>query len=698
MSLSLALAAASLSDRARALVPIVLAPNEVSSAGFPFLSAAAFETFRDTIPHLFAEGSRTLAAADELAAATRSLAPTETETETLRRGLQVVRTIVRTAAITAPSDLWLLRAVLGAFAELGLATRLNAGDAIVADACFVRRDNRRVQLDADELATNLSFLEARGLIERREDPEGPADPDHPSFVAARHPRAQALWAEALVLPAQWLDAVDLWGAVFSGESLPADDRATLQSMGAVAAAALRHDTLPGWLPSWAEVELGFRVLGLVLGLRVAGRTVGVQAGASADASLGSDPRATEARSILSAAGAVTVTHTHGDPSGVTTTWTAVGARMMSRGPGPMGIIEAYRPYMACLVETLVRGRAPVWVSRKANVAASRAANAQTFTGALDALARFCVDHAFSYDVFIEHAMGEGEAIRQRWRRPGGEALTYVGADLEDASIDAAIVTQDKGELPAQVLFVRNANIGRPEAVTEALAAAGISSSGAVMIVGNGFHEVRDQSDSKMTAVFQGYHDAGLVLLFTEASALSVTDLLATAWNTYHAGFTYVHDKSGQGLRPAYGHERQTTSAGLRGSWDDCAQAAGYVRMEAYCPRSRTIYPYKPASGENPSISVTHFFVPATFGHGVCPPQLRARLASSTRIRAALSAQLAFDELDGEERALAAAVLEHSVVSPDGDAALAAALAADPVPRSRLDALGRVMRDVALKPA
>ena len=65
----------------------------------------------------------------------------------------------------------------------------------------------------------------------------------------------------------------------------ADDRATLQSMGAVAAAALRHDTLPGWLPSWAEVELGFRVLGVVLGLRVAGRTVGVQAGASADASL-----------------------------------------------------------------------------------------------------------------------------------------------------------------------------------------------------------------------------------------------------------------------------------------------------------------------------------------------------------------------------------------------------------------------------
>ncbi len=40
-----------------------------------------------------------------------------------------------------------------------------------------------------------------------------------------------------------------------------------------------------------------------------------------------------------------------------------------------------------------------------------------------------------------------------------------------------------------------------------------------MIVGNGFHEVRGQSDSGMVEIFRGYEDAGILLLFTEESAL-----------------------------------------------------------------------------------------------------------------------------------------------------------------------------------
>jgi len=38
----------------------------------------------------------------------------------------------------------------------------------------------------------------------------------------------------------------------------------------------------------------------------------------------------------------------------------------------------------------------------------------------------------------------------------------------------------------------------------AIRAAGESADGAVMIVGNGFHEVRDQTDARMIAVFEGY--------------------------------------------------------------------------------------------------------------------------------------------------------------------------------------------------
>ena len=41
---------------------------------------------------------------------------------------------------------------------------------------------------------------------------------------------------------------------------------------------------------------------------------------------------------------------------------------------------------------------------------------------------------------------------------------------------------------------------------------------------------------------------------------------------------------------------------LPASWTECA-------TRAWCSRGRTIYPYTPPSGHNPSISVNHFFVP-----------------------------------------------------------------------------------------
>ncbi len=53
-----------------------------------------------------------------------------------------------------------------------------------------------------------------------------------------------------------------------------------------------------------------------------------------------------------------------------------------------------------------------------------------------------------------------------------------------------------------------------------------------MIVGNGFHEVRGQSDSRMVEIFRAYEDASFLLLFTEESARAVDDLLQTGWNTY----------------------------------------------------------------------------------------------------------------------------------------------------------------------
>jgi len=289
--------------------------------------------------------------------------------------------------------------------------------------------------------------------------------------------------------------------------------------------------------------------------------------------------------------------------------TPLGKRLFAKGPGPFGIIGAYHGYTTRLRQLLLEGRGNVWVERGANVAASQEANRRTFERANDSLDRFCSDTGFEFKVFIEHAVGRGEATRQRALRSGDAEIQYIGADLEEAAIAAAREERSLGHLPENMLFIAGADIGDPSAVVDFLRARGLKTEGAVMLVGNGFHEVRNQTDERMVEVFRGYHDAGLLLLFTEESALSTEDLLKTAWNTYHAGFRYVHEKSGQGLRPATTGPPPRFGKALPASWTECASRAGYVRAEPYCHRGRTIYPYAMAGRPNPAVSVSHFVVP-----------------------------------------------------------------------------------------
>jgi hypothetical protein len=363
-------------------------------------------------------------------------------------------------------------------------------------------------------------------------------------------------------------------------------------------------SLGHFAPDPQSIELGARLLPIVLGLRAAERHgVVVDAGrfdVVADV-VKDDALVAVAVDTLRAAGVV-------DDGGAVT---VVGRRVLERGIGPFGIIEAYHAYLTHLDEILQKGRGAVWVERGANVAASQDANRQSFERANDALDRFCEKTGFTYEVFIEHALGRGEATRQRWQRANahGQHLRYVGADLEDAAIDAAVAERDAGRLPSDMQFVRSADIGQPALLLQALARAGVRAEGAVMIVGNGFHEVRQQTDAKMTSVLAGYADAGIVLLFTEETGLGVDELLSSAWNTYHAGFKYVHERSGQGLRPAEERAPSPLETTPPLSWAECASAAGYVRVDAFSPRGRTVHPFTPASGVNPAITVTHFCVP-----------------------------------------------------------------------------------------
>jgi hypothetical protein len=492
----------------------------------------------------------------------------------IRDAARIVRQVVRTAAITAPSDLWLLHYVLAALRSTGVADRLLAGEVVVPE---------RSGLVARELGVDLRFLLARGYLLRSGEGFRLAHDAHSRRVLMAS-------ADPVDLPAHLSQA---WARMFRGDPTEPDLKYLEVAARSLGADSEREAGL--WSATPGEIELGFRLVPLVVGLQVSGRLEGfLESGVVTEATAGSP-----AARILEAAGILDPEGRLGD----------LGRRVLDRGPGPMGSIEAYHPYVERLHEILTRGRGEVWVSRSANVAASQLANRKSFETANDRLDQFAAATGFTYSVFIEHALGRGEATRQRFERSGAERIAYVGADLEDAAIDAAIEWQNEGLLPASMRFVRNADIGRPEVLLDALADFGLSAEGAVMMVGNGFHEVREPTDESMTRVFERYAEAGVVLLFTEETALAVEDLLETAWNTYHAGFKYVHERSGQGLRPAGIRPPSAFEESPPASWTECAERAGYVRAHDFCAKSRTVYPYPPPTGHNPSISVTHFFVP-----------------------------------------------------------------------------------------
>ena len=572
------------SPLARELAVVVCAATGVTSAGYPFLSNEAWLRFRDRVPHILAMGPQAIAALDLVVAEAVGAHNVD-----IASAVKVVRTCVLTAAVTAPSDLWLCRYVLGTLAHVGLAQRLIDGEAL---------DVSTAGVDARQLTIDLELLLSRGLVSR----------DHDGRFCARSdsPTALSTLAAFSAPPAWPADVSHLWARLFRGERLPPASRAVLLALGqdVPVRTTIEQDT---WCPTAAEVEAGARLVPLVLGLRASGRHTKLttaDTGSVLDAAAlaaWDRPCAQAAIAVLTACGVL-------DDAGHVT---VCGRRVAETGAGPMGIIEAYHPYMAHLDEILTGdgtgGHA--WVTRGANIAASQDANHDSFARANDALDAFVIDTGYQLSVFIEHAIGRGEATRQRFARPGGAKLQYFGADLEDAAIDACLEEQRAGRLPANMVFVRAADIGVPALLVDAITDAGADPNGAVMIVGNGFHEVREQTDARMVEVFRGYADAGVVMLFTEESALRLDDLLATAWNTYHAGFRYVHEKSGQGLRPAEPAPPSKLGHRLQKSWRECAEAGGYVRVDSYSSKSRTVYPLTTSGIYNPAISANHFCVP-----------------------------------------------------------------------------------------
>jgi hypothetical protein len=550
------------------LIKVLASKTSLSSMGFPYISQPQFRTILASVPHLFQNGENLLR---WLAAAERKLLRAAgfsgEEKKSVNRAIRVLRNIVYSAGICAPPDLWVLRHVLSAHADCGINDLWISGLSLTPEQIAVKK-----KLDVRRLYWDLELLYCRGYLRMR----------NRRYRMADNAQAREVFLRATALPKEYLS--DMTAPILSvlRRSATSEEQSfTARFLNGLPSESAHKDSR-SWIASYPQIELGYRLVPLLIALQ-ATRTV-------------RDRLLTrEMKTVLRRAGLMKNT---------TSGWTELGRRVLERGPGPFGIIHAYTPHMAILSDRLKGKEGAAHVNRLMNIAASQAANRKTFKMANDMLDRFCADHHFEYRVYIEHALGQGEAIRQRFRKDGESGIQYFGADLEEAAIGRARELQKEGILPANTILIGGADIGIPDIVLRSIRKNGFATEGAVMFVGNGFHEIRGQSNEKIIEIFRGYCEAGILLVFTEESSLSDHDLLSTAWNTYHAGFRYVHELSGQGLRPAAG-----TGRSGKHSWKICASLAGYAVLQKYCSHTRTIYPFPRKGGYNPPISMTYFCVP-----------------------------------------------------------------------------------------
>ena len=128
---------------------VLLSRPRLSSAGYPYLHPALWARLRDWVPVILDDGQQVLDLTDEL----------EKEIGVdAKQNARVVRQVVKTAAVTAPSDLWLMRHIQSALRKVGLAERLLKGEAIfLAQSGFLEK----------EIEIDFRFLLTRGTLVRQ---------------------------------------------------------------------------------------------------------------------------------------------------------------------------------------------------------------------------------------------------------------------------------------------------------------------------------------------------------------------------------------------------------------------------------------------------------------------------------------------------------------------------------------------------
>ncbi len=245
--------------------------------------------------------------------------------QALELALRVVRTVLNTTAITAPPDLWLLRQVLATLKAAGIIEPLLNGSP-------VDPSQDSYGLDPRELTVDLSFLMSRGYLVSSQ----------AGITLSSHSSAEEAFKSICPVPHGSL--THHWSTLFEGQPCPGELTDALSSL---PTAPIESERRSHWMANWSEIETGFRLVPIILGLQRAGWTkewvargdLPPKCAARLDNEAGR-----QVGHILAQSGITQSADSH--------QLTQIGRRVLERGPGPFGIIEAYHPYMLQLHQIL----------------------------------------------------------------------------------------------------------------------------------------------------------------------------------------------------------------------------------------------------------------------------------------------------------------------------------------------------------
>ena len=301
----------------KVLATILMGETAVSSAGFPTISEHSFQEWMKKVPHLFTEGSALLDFLHGMEARIQER-PDAAQAPCISwlRAIKVLETVIQTAAVTAPTDLWLIKHILSSYQRMGILDRLRTG-AILGLAEISSQGHMNLQ----QLRYDFHFLKSRAVLVDA----GPDD----HYRLAPHPQIQNLVREFKALDsAAPVNLVPLLMRCLARQPIDANEQEQLTRFLTL---PVGLQPAPNRIPGPWEVELGYRLVPLILAWRNS-----LDFKTKPDKVIPDDVLLADLMNdYLMKAGLITG---KGQP-------TPLGSRVLERGPGPFGIIHAYHEYM-----------------------------------------------------------------------------------------------------------------------------------------------------------------------------------------------------------------------------------------------------------------------------------------------------------------------------------------------------------------